>query len=172
MTFTALILGEITFIGGLVNKKGAKGGVEALSNLNDIIIACTFCMLTGALFMMIPNIAVNVLTFTGLFSLFVGALLGTFLLVSLIGGKRMKAQMDEFTKILITCTGVLMIGALFMMIPNIYKRVIEFGLLLWGFTSLILWTFLKISKIGGRKIRAQMDEFAKLITICAGVLIV
>ena len=171
-TFTFAILGTITLVGGLVNKFGAKGGVEALSKLTDIIVVCTFCMLAGALFMMIPNISTYILSFTGLFSLFVGALLGTFLLVSLIGGKRMKAQIDEFSNILITCAGVLMIGALFMMIPNIYKRVIEFGSLLWGFTSLILISFLLISKIGGRKIRAQMDEFSKLIAICAGVLIV
>lgn len=171
-TFTFAVLGAITLVGGLVNKFGAKVGVEALSKLTDIIVACTFCMLAGALFMMIPNISTYILSFTGLFSLFVGALLGTFLLVSLIGGKRMKAQIDEFNKILITCTGVLMVGALFMMIPNIYKRVIEFGILLFVFTNAILAIFLGISKIGGRKIRAQMSEFAKLIAICAGVLIV
>lgn len=172
MTFTALVLGEITFIGRLVNKFGAKGGVEALSNLNDIIIACTFCMLAGALFMMIPNIAVHTLEFTILLALFVGALLGTFLGISFITERKMRAQIDEFTKLITICAGVLMIGALFMMIPNIWVYVLGFGSLLWFFTNAMLATLLGISKIGGHKIRAQMDEFSKLIAICAGVLIV
>lgn len=170
--FTFAVLGTITLVGGLVNKFGAKGGVEALSKLTDIIVACTFCMLAGALFMMIPNIESYISAFTKVFSKFVGALLGTFLLVSLIGGKRMQAQMDEFTNLIAICAGALMIGGLFMMIPNMYNRVIEFGSLIWAFTSVMLISFLLISKIGGRKIRAQMDEFAKLIAICAGVLIV
>lgn len=172
MTFTTLILGEITLIGGLVNKFGAKGGIEALSNLNDIIIACTFCMLTGALFMMIPNIAIHTLEFTILLTIFVTSLLGTFLGISFITGRKMRAQIDEFTKILITCTGVLMVGALFMMIPNIWVYALGFGGLLVLFTGTILAVFLWISKIGGHKIRAQMDEFSKLIAICAGVLMV
>ena len=169
--FTFAVLGTITLIGGLINKFGAKGGVEALSKLTDIIVACTFCMLAGALFMMIPNIEAYILSFTGLFAGFVTALLGAFLLVSLIGGKRMQAQMDEFTQLIAICAGALMIGGLFMMIPNMWVHVIEFGILLFAFTSAILTVFLGISKIGGRKIRAQMDEFAKLIAICAGVLI-
>ena len=170
--FTFAVLGTITLVGGLVNKFGAKGGIEALSKLTDIIVACTFCMLAGALFMMIPNIESYILSFTKLFSIFVGALLGTFLLVSLIGGKRMQAQMDEFAKLIAICAGALMIGGLFMMIPNIFVHTIAFAGLLYVFTNLMLLTFVGISKIGGRKIRAQMDEFAKLIAICAGVLIV
>ena len=172
ITFTALVLGEITLIGGLVNKFGAKGGVEALSNLNDIIIACTFCMLTGALFMMIPNIAVHTLEFTILLTLFVASLLSTFLGISFITGRKMRAQIDEFTKLITICAGVLMIGALFMMIPNIGVHALGFAGLLVLFTGTILAVFLWISKIGGRKMRAQMDEFSKLIVICAGVLIV
>ena len=169
--FTFAVLGTITLVGGLVNKLGAKGGVEALSKLTDIIVACTFCMLAGALFMMIPNIEAYILSFAKVFSIFVGALLGTFLLVSLISGRKIKAQMDEFAKLIGICAGALMIGALFMMIPNIFVHTIAFAVLLFAFTNLMLFTFLKISKIGGRKIRAQMDEFAKLIAICAGVLI-
>ena len=46
--FTFAVLGTITLIGGLINKFGAKGGIEALSKLTDIIIASTFCMLAGA----------------------------------------------------------------------------------------------------------------------------
>ena len=170
--FTGAVLGVITIIGGLVNKFSAKGGVEALSELSSIIVTCTFCMLAGALFMMIPNIESYIFDFTKVFSIFVVSLLVTFLGISFITGRKIKAQMDEFTKILITCTGVLMIGALFMMIPNIWVHVIEFGGLLFAFTNLMLLVFVGISKIGGRKIRAQMDEFSKLIAICAGVLMV
>ena len=170
--FTVAVLGTITLIGGLVNKLGAKGGIEALSDLSNIIVTCTFCMLAGALFMMIPNIESYIWSFTGLLAGFVAALLGTFLLVSLISGKRMQAQLDAFTDIIFACTGALMIGALFMMIPNMWVHVIEFGILLFVFTNAILATFLWISKIGGRKIKAQMDEFSKLVAICAGVLIV
>ena len=169
--FTFAVLGTITLVGGLVNKFGAKGGIEALSKLTDIIVACTFCMLAGALFMMIPNIEAYILSFTKLFSRFVGALVGTFLLVSLISGRKIKAQMDEFAKLIAICAGALMIGASFMMIPNMWIHAIEFGSLIWAFTNLMLLTFVGISKIGGRKIRAQMDEFAKLIAVCAGVLI-
>ena len=170
--FAFAVLGTITLIGGLINKFGAKGGIEALSKLTDIIVACTFCMLAGALFMMIPNIESYISAFTKVFSIFVGALLGTFLLVSLISGRKIKAQMDEFAKLIAICGGALMIGASFMMIPNMWIHAIEFGSLIWAFTSVMLISFLLISKIGGRKIRAQMDEFAKLIAICAGVLIV
>lgn len=170
--FTLAVLGAITIVGGLVNLFGAKGGVEALSELSNIIIACTFCMLAGALFMMIPNIDSYVWSFTILLAGFVGALLGTFLLVSLISGKKMKAQIDAFTSIIFACTGALIVGALFMMIPKMGWHALAFGALLWGFTSLILASFLLISKIGGRKIRAQMDQFTKLIVICTGVLIV
>lgn len=170
--FALLVLGTVTFIGKWVNKWGAKGGVEALSELSSIIVACTFCMLAGALFMMIPNISSYIFNFGWLFTAFVVVLLGAFLLVSLISGKRMQAQIDGFKNIVITCAGVLMVGALFMMIPNMWKRVIEFGSLLWAFTNIMLLTFLSISKIGGRKIRAQMDEFRKLIVTCASVLII
>ena len=170
--FTTAVLGIITLIGGLVNVLRAKGGVEALSNLNDIIIACTFCMLAGALFMMIPNIAVHTLEFTILLALFVGALLGTFLGISFITGRKTRAQMDEFTKLITICAGVLLVGALFMMIPNIFVNTMAFAGLLFVFTNLMLLVFVGISKLSGRKIRAQMDEFSKLIAICAGVLMV
>ena len=170
--FTFAVLGTITLIGGLISKFGAKGGIEVVSKLTDIIVACTFCMLAGALFMMIPNIESYISAFTKVFSKFVGALLGTFLLVSLISGRKIKAQMDEFAKLIAICAGALMIGALFMMIPNIFVHTIAFAGLLYVFTNLMLLTFVGISKIGGRKIRAQMDEFAKLIAICTGVLIV
>ena len=92
--FTLAVLGAITFVGGLVNKLGAKGGVEALSKLTDIIVACTFCMLAGASFMMIPNITAHILSFTILLAVFVASLLSTFLGISFIGGKKMKAQID------------------------------------------------------------------------------
>ena len=170
--FTLAVLGAITLVGGLVNKLGAKGGIEALSKLTDIIVACTFCMLAGALFMMIPNISVHILSFTILLTVFVASLLASFLGISKIGGKKMKAQIDEFAKLIIICTGALMIGALFMMIPNIFVHALAFAGLLVLFTGTILAAFLWISKIGGRKIKTQMDEFAKLIAICAGVLIV
>ena len=171
-TFTFAVLGTITLVGGLVNKLGAKGGVEALSKLTDIIVACTFCMLAGASFMMIPNITAHILSFTVLLAVFVASLLSTFLLISKIGGKKMKAQIDEFAKLIAICTGALMIGALFMMIPNIFVHALAFAGLLFAFTNLMLLAFVGISKLGGRKIRAQMNEFAKLIAICAGVLIV
>ena len=170
--FTLAVLGAITFVGGLVNKLGAKGGVEALSKLTDIIVACTFCMLAGASFMMIPNITAHILSFTILLAVFVASLLSTFLGISFIGGKKMKAQIDEFAKLVAICAGALMIGALFMMIPNIFVHALAFAGLLVLFTGTILAAFLWISKIGGRKIKAQMGEFAKLIAICAGVLIV
>ena len=171
-TFTFAVLGTITFVGGLVNKLGAKGGVEALSKLNDIIVACTFCMLTGALFMMIPNITAHILSFNILLAVFVASLLTSFLLISKIGGKKMKAQIDEFAKLIAICTGALMIGALFMMIPNIFVRTLAFAGLLVLFTSTILAAFLGISFIGGKKMKGQMNEFAKFIAICAGVLTV
>ena len=170
--FTFAVLGTITLVGALVNIFGAKGGVEALSELSNIIIACTFCMLAGALFMMIPNIDSYVWSFTILLAGFVGSLLGTFLLVSLISGKKMKAQIDAFTNIIVACTGVLIAGALFMLIPKMGWHALAFAGLLVLFTGTILASFLLISKIGGRKIRAQMDQFTKLIVICTGVLIV
>ena len=105
-------------------------------------------------------------------AVFVASLLSTFLLISKIGGKKMKAQIDEFTKLIAICTGALMIGALFMMIPNIFVRTLAFAGLLVLFTGTILAAFLWISKMGGRKIKAQMNEFAKFIAICAGVLTV
>ena len=172
VTFTFAVLGAITLVGGLVNKLGAKGGVEALSKLTDIIVACTFCMLAGALFMMIPNITAHILSFNILLAVFVASILSTFLSISFIGGKKMKAQIDEFTKLIIICTGALMIGALFMMIPNIFVHALAFAGLLVLFTSAILAAFLGISFIGGKKMKAQIGEFAKLIVICAGVLIV
>ena len=170
--FTLAVLGAITLVGGLVNKLGANGGVEALSKLNDIIVACTFCMLAGASFMMIPNITAHILSFNILLAVFVASLLTSFLLISKIGGKKMKAQIDEFVKLIAICTGALMIGALFMMIPNIFVHTLAFAGLLVLFTGTILAAFLWISKMGGRKIKAQMNEFAKFIAICAGVLTV
>ena len=84
-------------------------------------------MLAGASFMMIPNITAHILSFTILLAVFVASLLSTFLGISFIGGKKMKSQIDEFAKLIAICTGALMIGALFMMIPNIFVHALAFA---------------------------------------------
>ena len=144
--FTFAVLGTITLVGGLVNKFGAKGGIEALSKLTDIIVACTFCMLAGALFMMIPNIFVHTIAFAGLLYVFTNLMLLTFVGISKIGGRKIRAQMDEFAKLIAICAGVLIVGALFMMIPEYKLNTLIFAGILAAFVAAIVLTITLYSR--------------------------
>lgn len=113
----------------------------------------------------------KVLGFAGLVVLFTSIIVVPLLLISsLFSGTKMIKGLNSFTSIIIVCSGVLMIGALFML-SGLWKESLAFGALITTFVTLITLAF-AIYGLGGRKTLADASSFNKLIIICAGILII
>ena len=164
--FIFLTCGTLALITKLINPKVA----ESMDGLMHIIVACAIVMMVGALFML-----------TGLWkqSLLFGAVLAAFIFIVMIPFtimsiffKRAIKGAKEISQLIVTCTIVMLIGALFMLIPGLWLKSLLFGLILTVFVTLILAPFMLFAKFGGKKAIKSIDDIKQLVVTCSIIMII
>ena len=113
-------------------------------------------MMIGALFML-TGLAAQALMFGAVLSVFIAMVMLPFVIYSVFF-KNAIAGAEEISRLIITCSVVLMLGALFMMIPGLWLKALLFGAILTVFVTLILLPFIMFIKLGGRKALKAVDD--------------
>lgn len=165
--FTVVLAGYV-FAMSLVFKGVTKLiGDKTLKSMDQfaiLIATCAATMAIGALFMMIPGFWKAALSFALINSLYVFLILDSFILFSKFGGKKAIKAARQFSILIATCAGSLIIGGLFMMIPGMKEAVISFAWTLGLFIAGVSVAFAIASKIMNKK--AMMSALA-LVAIIA-----
>lgn len=150
---------------------------QLLSSLGDfsrLIIVSAIVMIIGAFFMKIDWLPKNALKFGLTLGLFIAVVLGPLMLLSFIGGNRqMKHNLEGVSKLIITCTVIMMIGALFMLLDNgsFVKNALIFGLVLSLFIALVLLPLLILKPLIGIA-EHTLRDVTRLIIVCTIIMMV
>ena len=127
---------------------GTKKEAAALEGVGGLLFACMGLMLLGAYIVSNTELIKNALKF--------GAVFGLFLFVSFAPLRMLKflslglsKLIDSVGGLLIKCTLVMLIGALFVSQPKLWKASLQFGILMGAFIFTVvapLWAFNKTTK--------------------------
>ena len=166
-TFILLVLLPITLYAVFV-----KNGVKGLHEINKLVVTATLVMMIGALFVMLGGgkFIKNALVFGILLSAFIGLILLPITIYSILVFKANKT-LYNITKLIVVCTIIMMIGALFTMNTKLVVYALAFGLLLATFITLVLTPIIMfsfLSKIAMRSIK----QFTILLLVCTIIMMV
>ena len=170
VTGVVLVLAIASFIAVSADRVNAIG---------NVVTKLSFVMMIGALFMLIKNgqIAKNALLFGVVLMafMFMIALPIRFLTKGGIFSNSVEA-MDDVSQFVLTCSLIMMVGALFMMIKNgqLWKNALLFGAILTAFiTMLLLPVMLLTGNFGkGLAVMAALSQFTKFVQTTAIILMV
>lgn len=152
---------------------------DRVNAIGNVVTKLSFVMMIGALFMLIKNgqIAKNALLFGVVLMafMFMIALPIRFLTRGGIFSNSIEA-MDDVSQFVLTCSMVMMVGALFMMIKNgqLWKNALIFGAILTTFiTMLLIPVMLLTGNFGkGLAVMAALSQFTKFVQTTAIILMV
>ena len=166
-TFILLVLLPITLYGVFV-----KDGVKGLHEINKLVVTATLVMMVGALFVMLGGgkFIKNALAFGILLSVFIGLILLPITIYSILVFKANKT-LHNITTLIVVCTVIMMIGALFTMNPILVIFALAFGLLLATFITLVLSPIIMFSFLERIAMRSLM-KFTILLVVCTVIMMV
>ncbi len=144
LIFLTSITVVIALVGGLMNFLKATAAIDAISQLGTLILSLTGCMIIGALFML-TGLWIEALIFGAVLTAFITMVISPFIVM----GRYFKNAISgakEISIIVVTCTLILTIGALLMMIPGFGVNALLFGVLVSVFVTAIVGTFILFSK--------------------------
>lgn len=156
MVFTVMVMAPLL----LFSKIGGKKFRSSMKDFCMLVITCTIVLIIGAFFMM-SNLWKEALKFGAVLVGFLLMILIPLFFFSKIGGRKLNKFMKEFIWLIITCTLVLIIGALFMMVPEFPENALKFAAILVGF---ILAIILPIALLG-RKLRQAARAMRMIVAI-------
>ena len=167
--FEALVLAPILII------KSVKSEVfDGLKNLAAFVTTCTVIMLIGALFMGLGGgkLVKNALLFGLTLAIFEALVIAPFLLFNQIDNE-IFSGLKNFSAAVITCTVIMLVGALFMSLAGgkLVKNAIAFGLVLAAFEALIIMPFLIFNLIN-KEIFNGLKSFTATVITCTVILLV
>lgn len=154
--FIAMVM--LPFVIYSVFFKNAIAGAEEISRL---IITCSLVLMLGALFMMIPGLWLKALLFGAILTVFVTLILLPFIMFIKLGGRKALKAVDDIKDLIITCTSIMIIGALFMYIPGFGTNALLFAALVAGFVFAIVAPFILV----GNKLNKAKGALFGIMTI-------
>jgi hypothetical protein len=120
--------------------------IKGAKEISQLIVTCTLVMLIGALFMMIPGLWWHSLLFGLMLAVFITLILAPIAIFAKVAGKKAMKSIDDIKKLVITCSIIMLIGALFMFIPGFGVNAMLFAILVAGFVNAIIVPFAFLSK--------------------------
>ena len=167
--FEALVLAPILIFSRM------KGEViQGLKDFSGFIIVCTAVMLIGALFMGLAGgkLVINALAFGLTLGLFEALVLAPILAFNKMEGEVMQGLKD-FSGFLITCTIVMLIGALFIELGGgkFVLNALAFGFVLGMFEAMVIAPFLLFNLID-RQVFQGLKAFSGTLITCTVVLLI
>ena len=165
--FESLLIAPI-----MMFKKKSLDAIKSISELSEYVVTCTTIMLVGALFMALSNgkLAKNALKFGVVLMAFEALVVAPFMVFSNESNKLMHSLQD-FNSFLITCTTILLVGALFMSLSNgkMVQNALKFGVVLMAFEALVIAPFILYSEYSSG-VNTAIKDFASLIIVCTVIL--
>ena len=159
---------------GLVSRLAKPELLEQVKNLGNLIVLSAFVMVIGAFFMKIDWLPKNALKFGATLGVFIAVVLGPLMLLSLIGGnKKLQNDLKGVGNLIVTCTIVMMIGALFMLLDNgmFVKNALLFGAVLSLFIALVLVPFIILKPIM-KMAEHTLKDVTRLIVVCTIIMMI
>lgn len=167
--FETLVLAPILIISSVKSEI-----FDGLKNLAAFVTTCTVIMLIGALFMALGGgkIVKNALMFGLTLAIFEALVVAPFLLFNQIDNEIFDG-LKNFSAAVITCTVIMLVGALFMSLAGgkLVKNAIAFGLVLAAFEALIIMPFLIFNLIN-KQIFDGLKSFTATVITCTVILLV
>lgn len=163
--FVFIVCGTLVLLAKFVNPEK----LNAISQLKDIIVACSIVMVIGAIFML-TGLWKESLLFGVVLAAFIFMVMIPFTIMSVFFKKAIKGA-KEISHLIVTCTLVMLLGALFMMIPGLWLKSLLFGAILTVFITMILVPFILFIKLGGRKALKAVDDIKQLVITCSIIMI-
>lgn len=159
----------IPILAGLATDGELKLSFDGVEQLGQLLLVITGVLLIGALFMKL-GLWIETLQF--------GILVITFLVAMLSVGKMVQAAnesfvgLTDFANLLMALTGCLLIGALFMMIDELWMNALLFAGILTIFVGGILVVMVLAANLGKGKALKIGETLIKLIIVLSTALIV
>ena len=137
-----------------------KSAIKGAKEIATLIITCTLVMMLGALFML-SGLHWHALGFGALLAVFIFLIVLPFVFLIKMGGRKALKAVDDIKQLVITCTIILVLGALLMMIPGFAVNATLFALIIAGFVFLIVGTF----ALMGKKLQKAMGAMWGIMAI-------
>ena len=159
----------IPILAGLATDGELKLSFDGVEQLGQLLLIITGVLLIGALFMKL-GLWVETLQF--------GVLIITFLVAMLLVGKMVQVAnagfsgLYDFAHLILALTGCLLIGALFMMIDELWMNALLFAGILTIFVGGILVVMVLAANLGKGKTLKIGETLIKLIIVLSTALIV
>lgn len=164
----AAFIGLVVFAISLATIFANAENLYAVGQLSHIIVTCSLVMMFGALFML-TGLAPQALMFGLTLAAFIFIVMIPFTIMSRFF-KNAIAGAKEISILIVTCTLVMMLGALFML-TGLWKESLLFGATLMTFILMVIAPFILLIKMGGRKAIKAVDDIKNLIITCTIILI-
>ena len=145
-----------------------KNAIKGAKEMSTLIITCTLVMMLGALFVL-TGLHWRALLFGAILAVFITLVIAPFIWLIKSGGRKALKAVDDIKQLVITCTIILVIGALLMMIPDFATNAMLFAALVAGFVFAIVGTF---ALLGKRISKAAGALFAVMAIILVSSLMV
>ena len=137
-----------------------KVAIKGAHEIATLIVTCTLVMMLGALFML-SGLHWQALGFGALLAAFIFLIMLPFVYLIKKGGRKALKAVDDIKQLVITCTIILVLGALLMMIPGFAENATLFALIIAGFVFLIVGTF----ALMGKKLQKAMGAMWGIMAI-------
>ena len=167
----AIALGAFIALVGLACTLGTrwmKAAEEQINTFGKLILISCATMLIGSLFVQIPGLMSNAL----LFGLYLGAfilIVTSAYVVPQIFVKGAMKYAKEFSKLLIVSAALMIFGAIFIQVPDLWYNALLFGVILGAFVFLVTLAYTK----GTKGIRRALPNLAAffIIVIASSVIL-
>ncbi len=152
--FIASVLFPFVIYGNML-----KSVMKSAELIIDFIVICSILLVLGAVFML-TGLWTKSIGFALVLAGFVTLLLAPFAIFSKMLKNSLRA-VEEIYKIIIVCSAILVIGALFMFIPGFAENALLFAALVSGFVFAIAGTFALL----GKKLQNSLGAVYSLIAL-------
>lgn len=151
--------------------KSAQEGEDPIGTAKAaaiLIATCSIVMMLGALFML-TGLAGQALLFGATLMLFITMVMLPIALMSLFM-KDVSKTLDVAVKMIITCTIIMVLGALFML-TGLWKEALLFGLVLMAFITMVLLPIV-IASLFMKDIEGTLAKLTVFVVVCTLILMV
>jgi len=154
-------------------KFATKGMEDAQMNaeqFRDIVVLSSAIMLFGGLFLtLMPAIVPGILAFTGLLAIFIAGISAVYKFAAKQLREDIK-NIETVKSVIFGSAAIMMIGALWMMIPGAALGAIGFAFILSAFLLVISAAYRLVTWIAGDKALQDMKDLNMLIVTCAATM--
>ena len=169
--FVGLVLLPVLLFAVFVNDPKTLAFIH---DITTMIISFSLMLMIGGLFMTWGNgkYAVGAMKFALLLFVFTTAMVLTIAVVSRIVNEKALLAIRQFTKMVTMFSVLLIVGALFMMLPGFGLAAISFAALIFVFTALMGIVLVMIAKSMTKDAMASVAQFGIMVLLLSFALIV